>query len=98
MFFIEKPTGFEIKNLPTDQQQCGIPRNNKNLLQLFNELNPGINFVKNLDPFNLNAFCIIKLTPKKFSKKLNNKAEDDNHINIHLPISTNKNIGKNAIN
>ena len=23
---------FEIKNLPTDQQQCGIPRNNKNLL------------------------------------------------------------------
>ena len=80
-----------------DQQQWGIPRNNKNLLQFFNELKPGTNFGKNLDPFILNAFLIMKLTPKIFSKKLKNKADEDNHINIHLPISTNKNIGKNAI-
>ena len=26
-FLIAKPIGLEIKYLPTDQQQCGIPKN-----------------------------------------------------------------------
>ena len=51
-----KPTGFETKNLHTDQQQWGIPINNKNLLQFFIELNPGMIFDKILDPFILNEF------------------------------------------
>ena len=31
-FFIAKPIGFETIYLPIDQQQCGIPNDNKNIL------------------------------------------------------------------
>ena len=53
-FFIPKPMGFETKYLPIDQQQCGIPTDNKNILQVFGELNGVIIFFKNLPP--LKAF------------------------------------------
>ena len=38
------------------------------------------------------------LWPNVWYKNENNNADDVSHINIHLPISTNKNIGMNAMN
>ena len=49
-FFIPKPMGFETKYLPIDQQQCGIPTDNKNMLYVLGELNGVIIFFKNLPP------------------------------------------------
>ena len=38
------------------------------------------------------------LEPNVWYKNENNNADDVSHINIHLPISTNKNKGMNAMN
>ena len=51
-----------------------------------------------LCPLNLSVHNTTFLIPNICTKKENNKAEDEVHINIHLPISTNKNKGKKAIN
>ena len=65
---------------------------------MFIELNPGTALGKIDEPFKFDETSIILSTPNIFSKKANNNADEVNHINIHLPISTNKNIGRNAIN
>ena len=62
------------------------------------DLNGVIIFFKNLLPLKPSVWEITFSIPKTCIKKANNKAEDDTHINIHLPISTNKNKGKKAIN
>ena len=92
------PTGLETRYLPIDQQQWGKPNSIKKLLYVFIEWNPGIALSKIFEPLKFDEILIILSTPKIFSRKANNSADDVNHINIHLPISTNKNIGRNAIN
>ena len=61
-------------------------------------MNSGIIFVSICFPLRVDEKYNSLLWPNVWYKKENNKADEVSHINIHLPISTNKNMGINAIN